>query len=102
MAFILRWTLLNKILREVLERLGAAFLEDGAYDDFVKEGAPRVGPWRLPTPHGGRARVGVGPRGSTGFEARREAGPWTTSTGSAGVRQNGAIQLESSVNGTMT
>ena len=44
MAFVSRWTLLNKGLREVLERLGAtdalslAYLKDGAYDDFVREG----------------------------------------------------------------
>ena len=45
-AFVSRWTLLNTSLREVLERLGATDalslpnLEDGACDDFVKEGAP--------------------------------------------------------------
>ena len=46
MVFVSCWGLLNKSLREVLERLGAtdalslAYLEDGAHEEFMKEGAP--------------------------------------------------------------
>ena len=42
MVFVSCWGLLNKSLREVLERLALslAYLEDGAHEEFMKEGAP--------------------------------------------------------------
>ena len=93
---------MNKSFREVLERLGAtdalslAYLEDGAYDDFVMEGAHEEARKDFEL-------LMVAARESVKVRvAQPRSWPWITSTRSAGVRQNGAIQLESSVNGTMT
>ena len=106
-AFVSRWTLLKKSLREVLERLGAtdalalASLEDGAYDDFVKEGAPEEarGDFELlmREPHVKvrvKAQLAARPAEKLAMDLHRPEAP------ARGV--NVAIQLESSVNGTMT